>query len=295
MMSLQFLRTRLVRRGASALVGLGSAVLLGVGIGLGSALPTHAAEDIVITYGPLGRSIAISDLEYLAETGETPAGLRWYLRVANVKPEAVQAVLTAKLPLDLVFIDKVLYSLPGEFALYELGQVIHTKNRVANIQALRSAVTLSVSDNGTITVLDFLKNYPTPQLYIDGVEAAKVARDVSRVVGDVQDSVRRVLARWTVVRQLLESTICDCENPTATTAPRTSAPRTLAPRSAPRTTEPSTTEPSTTEPSTTVPTTTEPSTTEPSTTEPSTTVPTMEVPATSPSGSEDSSSPPAKK
>lgn len=281
MMSLQFLRTRLARRGASAFIGLSSAVLLGVGMGLGSALPTHAAEDIVITYGPLGRSIAISDLEYLAETGETPAGLRWYLRVANVRPEAVQAVLTAKLPLDLVFIDKVLYSLPGEFALYELGQVIHTKNRVANIQALRSAVTLSVSDNGTITVLDFLKNYPTPQLYIDGVEAAKVARDVSRVVGDVQDAVRRVLARWTVVRQLLESTICDCENPAASTAPRTSAPRILAPR--------------TTEPSTTVPTTTEPSTTEPSTTEPSTTVPTMEVPATPPSGSEDSSSPPTKK
>lgn len=263
MMSLQFFRTRMTW-GASTLLGFSSAVLLSVGIGLGSAVPTHAAESVVVTFGPLGRSIAVSDLKTLAETGETPPDLRWYLRVANVQPEAIQAVLTAKLPLDLVFIDKVLYSLPGEFALYQLGQIIHTKNRVANIQALRSAVTLSVSDNGTITVLDFLENYPTPQLYIDGVELAKVARDVSRVVGDVKDAVRRVLARWTVVRQLLESTICDCENPTTGTAPTTTpSTRTAPTRTAPTTVVPTTTVPNTTVPTTVVPTTTEPNTTEP--------------------------------
>lgn len=211
-MVLPFFRTRLAQ-GALRLMGFGSAVLVGLGLGLASVVPAQAAEDIVFTYGALGRSISIEDLAELAETGETPDSLRWYLDLADIEPEVLQTILSEELPLGLLTVDRILNSLPGEYALFQVGQVVSTRSGRANIQALRSAVVLSVSEDNRITLLEFLQNYPTQQIYVDGVELAAVARDVGEAVEDVQDVARRLLSRWTIVRSLLDSVICECEAP----------------------------------------------------------------------------------
>lgn len=220
-MSLQFVRNWLAH-GASKLVWLGGTALLGTGMSLGTALPTQAAQDIVFTYGPLGRSISIEDLTTLAETGEAPRSLRWYLRVANLQPETLQTILNTELGISLKLIDRVFYSLPGEFVLHEVGQVIRTPSNVANIQALRGTLIVSASEDNKVSLLEFLQNYPTPQLYIDGVKLVRVVRDVNEAVGDVKQVANRILARWALLREFLDATVCDCETPAAATAPTSS-------------------------------------------------------------------------
>jgi hypothetical protein len=181
-------------------IWLGAAALL---LTIGQS--TQAAERLYFTYGPLGRSIAIEDLRTFAETGETTRQLRWYLNIANVEPEKFRQILTKQIPASLERVDRVTYSLPGEFVLSQVGQVIHTKSRRANIQALRSSLIVSVTDDNRISLLEFLENYPTPGIYIDGVVLARVVNDVRGIVDDIQPVV-------VAIEEFLEGLVCDCEN-----------------------------------------------------------------------------------
>jgi hypothetical protein len=178
-----------------------------------SSQPTQAAERLYVTYGPLGRSFSIEELRNFADTGETTRRLRWYLNLANVEPEKFRQILTKQVPLNLKLIDRITYSLPGEFALFQVGQVVHTKSRRANIQALRAALIISTTNDNKISILEFLENYPTQGMYIDGVVLARVVRDVKDVVDDIEPVV-------VAIEEFLANLICECDsNQTPTTVP----------------------------------------------------------------------------
>ncbi|WP_416676054.1 alpha/beta hydrolase [Egbenema bharatensis] len=160
----------------------------------------------------LGRSISIAELRNFAETGETSRQLRWYLNVANLEPERFRAVLTREVTLNLQLVDRITHSVPGEFFLFQLGQIIHTPSRQANIQALRSSLILSVSEDNRLSLLEFMENYPTQGIHVDGVVLARTANRVRGVI----DNIEPVVAS---VEEFLGGLICDCEapQPTATT------------------------------------------------------------------------------
>lgn len=174
--------------------------------------PANAASEIVFTYGPIGRSLSISELETFAETGEASRSLQFYLNLAELDPEIFQTVLTKELSISLRFLDRTLNSLPGEYVLFQLGQVINTGSGSTNIRALRSAFVLSASDDNRISLLEFLQNYPLQQLTIDGVELARVVRELGSVVEDVE---RRLETLVPILQELLEGIICDCAAPTS--------------------------------------------------------------------------------
>lgn len=197
----------------------GFSVLLGTALALSSGLtkPAAAAEQLYFTYGPLGRSIAIADLQTFAETGETTSQLRWYLNFANLEPDVFRRVLTQEVTLSLDTIDTITHTLPGEFVLFEAGQIVHTKYRQANIQALRGAFLVSVSEDNKISLLEFLENYPTPGVYVDGVVLARVARDVNNVIDRLEPTIA-------VIQELLSSFVCDCQSPAQSSDPSSDQP-----------------------------------------------------------------------
>lgn len=185
-----------------------------LGIGIAAALPTApaiAAERLVFTFGPIGRSIPIEDLKTLAETGEATRQIRWYLNLANLSPEALQQALTQEVSLSQKLVDRVTYSLPGEFILYQLGNTIHTRSDRANIQANRAALLLSTSEDNKISLLEYLENYPTQELYIDGVSLLKFVKDADRI----KNKIEPIIA---TIENLLEGLICDCEKTPAQTS-----------------------------------------------------------------------------
>ena len=185
-----------------------------LGIGISAALPTApaiAAERLVFTFGPIGRSIPIEDLKTLAETGEATRQIRWYLNLANLSPEALQQALTQEVSLSQKLVDRVTYSLPGEFILYQIGNTIHTRSDRANIQANRAALLLSTSEDNKISLLEYLENYPTQELYIDGVSLLKFVKDADRI----KNKIEPIIA---TIENLLEGLICDCEKTPAQTS-----------------------------------------------------------------------------
>ncbi|NMG58930.1 alpha/beta hydrolase [Geitlerinema sp. P-1104] len=193
------------RRSWATLCGLGAGLMVST-LGLGRA---NAAQRLVVTYGPADRSIPISQLEEVAETGVIPRDasvLRFVANQSNLSGEDLQAILTQELGVSLRFIDDVTYTLPGEYVLFQLGQVFHNRARVAEIQSLRAALINSVSNDGRISLLQFLQNYPNPDLYIDGFRLRGNAQDVANVINDIGDRLAGPIA---VAQDLIDSLVCE--------------------------------------------------------------------------------------
>lgn len=186
------------------------AVLAGVGAIALHAAPAVAAERLVFTYGPLRPSFSISELEAFAAGGRVPSSMRFYLNVANADPDVVRAILSEEFDLSLQFVDQKFNTLLGEFVLFQMGKIIHTPSREANIQALRSALVLSVSDDNKISLIEFMRNYPTRELHIDGIKLSQVARNLRQVSADIRE-VKSRIQLWVAVGKDFLSEIADCD------------------------------------------------------------------------------------
>lgn len=165
-------------------LGGGSLVVLGW---LSTGELARAAEQMVVTYGAFTASFAIADLEMLATTGEVPESMDFYLGLANLPPEQLQAILNTEISITHALLDDLLNSEGGEYMLSELTQVVHTPSQQANIQALRSAFVLSASDDQRISLLEILQNYPTQQVYVNGAKLIQFAQVLSRTPDEEVD------------------------------------------------------------------------------------------------------------
>lgn len=175
--------------------------------------PALANKNLVIQFGPLGRSISMKDLTRFAETGQLSRGWRFFFNVAGVNAEDVRTALNQTVSADLRFLDKTLNGLLGEFLLYQIGQIIHTPSNTANIQALRSASILSVAKDNQLSLLEILQRYPTQQVHLNGVPLARLGQNAARFQarGGVRAAVNS-LEDWLVQLQATSAeTHCACD------------------------------------------------------------------------------------
>ncbi|MCM1985211.1 alpha/beta hydrolase [Lyngbya confervoides] len=174
--------------------------------GAGISPRAMAAEKIVFTYGLFGQSITLAELNRFAQTGVASPKLQFFIQAANQDPQTVRRTLNHPIPLDSKLMDRILNFLPAEYALYEVGQILHTPAREANLQALRSTIVLSTSDDGQVSALEFIEKYPTRELFIDGQKLQKTAKQVSRLVSGSRQTLAGPLG-------LIKSLLCNCQQP----------------------------------------------------------------------------------
>lgn len=151
-----------------------------------------ASDRLVITYGAINRSIQISEIATLVETGEASRGLQDIIRVADIDKETMRSVFAQEVDADLQFLDNSLNHPLGEFVLFNIGEVVHPKSRKAQIQALRGAIVLSASDDGKISLLEFLQKYPTPDMYLDAKRLLEVSQELDFVSSGLQKALNFV-------------------------------------------------------------------------------------------------------
>jgi hypothetical protein len=167
--------------------------------------PTSANKQLVLTFGPLMGSLPIEELETFAETGQVPSSVGFYLNLAKVQPEDFRKILTQEVQVSYKLLDRLLNSLLGEYLLFQVSQVIHTRSRRANIQALRSALVLSAIGDNRISLLEFLQKYPNQQVYVNGAKLSRVGGFAKRGLAGVEDWLLEVQAS-------LANRVCDCES-----------------------------------------------------------------------------------
>ncbi|MGB3493211.1 MAG: alpha/beta hydrolase [Elainellaceae cyanobacterium] len=157
--------------------------------GLGLAQSASAAERVVLKYRWLQRSVAVSDLSTLAETGEASSELESYLDLAGRSPEQLQGDLNRNVNINPVRLDRLLNSPLGNVALDQITPAIHTRSGNADRQALRAAMVLAASDDENISIIELLEEYPTSEVYLDGDRIVEAYQQIA--------SIQEQLERWT--------------------------------------------------------------------------------------------------
>lgn len=145
------------------------------------------ADQVIFSYGPFRPSFAVADLTQFAETGRVPAAWSLYFSLAQVDSQVLQTALTQTVPVDLHTVDHLLNSSLGKQSLGFIGQVLHTPSRQANVEAIRSALVFSAADDGQVSLLEFIQNYPAPQLHIDGARLAQLLQQLETSEGNTPD------------------------------------------------------------------------------------------------------------
>lgn len=159
------------------------------------AAPSPAAERIYVTYNILERSISIESLEVYAKTGVIQDDLAAYAAYADPKTLAeLRQVLTQKAgDIKPVTIAQFLYSPQGEAALKRLGAIIKPKSDVLGDRAIRSALILASLEPDGLTLLNFLKKFPTTGIKIDVEQSLTVVGQVEQLLSQSQAATQAII------------------------------------------------------------------------------------------------------
>ena len=173
---------------------IGIALLLGASASIVSSSRAFGAEKVVLTFGPIRQTINISDLEDFAKDGTTTPTLQQIIQFSKMDAQILRGLIGLEIGLKPANLARVVYSAPGEKITDEIGQVIRTQRRTESGKALRAAVILAAGDDGKVSLLEVLKKYPLPELYVDvdsiGTAVGKVQGLVGNLQTLLQDSMR---------------------------------------------------------------------------------------------------------
>ncbi|WP_193197806.1 alpha/beta hydrolase [Nostoc sp. MG11] len=143
--------------------------------------PAFAAERMVLKYGIFRESLSVEELSTFAQTGELSRSLRVNLALARQNPRAIRQYLTQPVKVNPVFVDRVLNSPVGNVILDQISEVIHTPSRRADRQAIRAALVLSASQDGQVSLIEIIENYPTTEVEADGDRLESAYRQLRRL------------------------------------------------------------------------------------------------------------------
>ncbi|MEO0377008.1 MAG: alpha/beta hydrolase [Cyanobacteria bacterium P01_A01_bin.17] len=157
---------------------LAQATALGLLSGIMVTLPARSADELYLDYGILGRQISVSSLERFAQDGTIDAELAPYLdRISPENRQEFQRILSTPFVAlssgmpeqigDPFVLSQWLYSPIGEQVLARVGQLIQTQGHQNGQQAIRAAMVLAAADPDGLSLINFLRFYPTDGLRLD--------------------------------------------------------------------------------------------------------------------------------
>ncbi len=172
--------------------------MLGAIGALGVMAPGHAAENLLVGFGLLERSIPIADLERFAATGELTPQLRIYsqqMRLSDEQIHQVRQVLSTPATISPVAVAQFLYTDQGVLLLEQISRVVQTPVRQANVQALRGALILAAANPDTgFTLINVLKTYPTEAMRIDLGAGLAIAQEINQAILQSETAFAQVQA-----------------------------------------------------------------------------------------------------
>ncbi len=133
--------------------------------------PIKAAEKITFVNGIFNRTISLSLLEQLAETGKAEGSLKNLIRLSNQSPEKISILLNQEIELPLVVTSKLMNSTIGEVIILRIAKIIYPfkrNDKSISVPAIRSAVIDGIYKNdGKLNMIRFLKSYPNKIMAIN--------------------------------------------------------------------------------------------------------------------------------
>jgi hypothetical protein len=156
------------RSSRQTILALGAAI----GLSVASALqPAHAAKDVALVSGAYKRSISVSDLVYLADTGKARGILSDVLRLGKQDPKEVAKLLNQKLDLPLVLTSRLMSTRIGDVIIRRVASIIYplkVSDPSVSVPAIRAGVINGLQkEEGGLTVMNFLDAYPAEVMEVN--------------------------------------------------------------------------------------------------------------------------------
>ncbi len=175
------------------LVGRSTALMMLLSTVGGGAIvsPSQAAETVNFRFNVFELSVSVDDLEIFAKTGVPRGALDMASRYVPAADMAnFRRVLLERADIPVVLLSRFLYTSQGERSLDILGSFIKTAPDLSGNRAIRAAAVFATVDkqNG-LSLLNFLRKFPTSDIYFDVQEGLKTVGELS----DLLQSTQRVV------------------------------------------------------------------------------------------------------
>lgn len=180
--------SRLIARSAALMILLS---VIGLGIGVKSS---NAAETVNFRFNIFEVSVSVDDLETFSRTGELRGALDMASRYISAEDMAsFRRILTERADISVVLLSRFLYTSQGEKALDILGDYIKIAPNLSGNRAIRAAAVLATVDkqNG-LTLLNFLRKFPTSDIYFDLQSGLQTVSELSDLLQSTQKVVQMV-------------------------------------------------------------------------------------------------------
>ncbi len=166
-------------------------------IGAGAMLkPIEAAETVNFRFNIFEVSVSVDDLENFAKTGELRGALDMASRYISAPDMATfRRILTERADVPVSLLSRFLYTSQGERSLDILGNFIKTGPNLSGNRAIRAAAVLATADkqNG-LSLLSFLRKFPTSDIYFDIQEGLQTVGELSDLLQNTQKVVQMINA-----------------------------------------------------------------------------------------------------
>ena len=180
---------------SSRLVSKSTALMILLSVIVGAiAKPVSAAETVNFRFNIFELSVSVDDLETFSKTGELRGALDMASRYISKSDMAnFQRVLSERTDISIVLLSRFLYTSQGERSLDILGNFIKIAPDLSGNRAIRSAAVLAAADkkNG-LSLLNFLRKFPTSDIYFDIQEGLQTVGELSDLLQSTQRVVQMV-------------------------------------------------------------------------------------------------------
>ncbi|PZV18926.1 MAG: dienelactone hydrolase [Pseudanabaena sp.] len=171
-------------------------LLWGAASALLAVMPVQAAEQIVFAYGQLEFYLPISSLENFAKNGTVDRDLEFYFRFLSKEDLGVaRKVLNASTQEKPLPVSQILYSFIGEASLRSIGELIQTGYNQNGFYAIRAASIRAAADPEGLSLIGFLRHFPTPNIRINLPLILNVVDRVSKGIDTSNKVVQTIQSR----------------------------------------------------------------------------------------------------
>lgn len=162
--------------------------------------PVLSAERIVTFIGPLQLAISVDDLETFAKEGQANSDLALITnRLDEATKDQLRELLQQRFDLDPAFLYRYARLPIAEEILNKIGMVVKTSPNVNGFYGMRAAAILSAADDEKgLTVINFLRNFPSKDIYLDSDHLIQIGRDLARISPYHQAVVMEIIRQSTV-------------------------------------------------------------------------------------------------
>ncbi|MEY4064365.1 MAG: hypothetical protein RIR26_573 [Pseudomonadota bacterium] len=140
-------------------------------------------RQLTLILGPFSRSVTVSEIADFAGDSRADNNVSALLKAGKINAEELRAQLNKVFEFDVTQMDKLLNSSIGIALLKKLGEAVHPHSFPSSaVQALRSALILSLADDNKFSPVEVISHIPV-DIDIELIELMKLRKELGNTFG----------------------------------------------------------------------------------------------------------------